>query len=588
MEARVPPLDMTSAAATALLARAHGQAFKHRVEELITNNRLMVVTISGFLTLYGVAAYILVSRGLGFIHRTPLFGPLLTERLVYLLFFFFFVMLVISNATITGMGLFRKKDMEWQVALPLPERSLVLWKTLEGMTLASWGLIVLSAPILLALGQLFHSGPMFYLLGLPALVCLVTISANVSTWALLLLVRFSRRWWWRVVIVAALGVLGLTFQRFWIEVPESVKSTDIMSSLHDVLRHTELCMHPLLPSSWVAESLFAASRGLQSQAVFYVLALLANALFAMTVTARMGASMFYPAWHRVMTAAPESQARTGERAWFRQSGDEARGARWRGLLGLDRPSFALLTKDLRTFVREPAQWGQCLLIFGLLLMYSSNLKRLGYDLQNPFWTLVISHLNLLVCCLALSTLTTRFVFPQFSMEGQRLWILGLSPVPLERVMSLKLRVIAGVLSMLTTLLVVMSSMSLDLPLRRAVYFSGAVILQSYGLTALSLSLGAMLPNFREPNPARVISGFGGTLCLIGSFLYILGSASILAVPDVIAWKASLQKMPLSPWQLVSGEVGALVFVFFLTILFGGIPWWLAKKKTKNLDYLREL
>ncbi|MES2594056.1 MAG: hypothetical protein V4662_01915 [Verrucomicrobiota bacterium] len=548
----------------------------------------MVVTICGFLILYGVAAYVLVSRGLGFIHRTPLFGPLLTERLVYLLFFFFFVMLVISNATITGMGLFRKKDMEWQVALPLPERSLVLWKTLEGMTLASWGLIVLSAPILLALGQLFHSGPMFYLLGLPSLVCLVTISANVSTWALLILVRFARRWWWRVVIGAGLVLLAVTFQRFWIEVPENVKTTDIMASLHDVLRHTEICMHPLLPSSWVAESLFAASRGLHSQAVFYVMALLANALFALVLTARLGASMFYPAWHRVMTAAPEAQAGAGEQAWFRQPQRRARSEMLRKLFGLDRSSFALLAKDARTFLREPTQWGQCLLIFGLLLMYSSNLRRLGYDLQNPFWTLVISHLNLLVCCLALSTLTTRFVFPQFSMEGQRLWIIGLSPIPLERVMSLKLRVIAGVLALLTTLLVVMSSVSLELPLRRALFFSGAVILQSYGLTALSLSLGAMLPNFREPNPARVISGFGGTLCLIGSFLYILGSAAVLALPDVIAWKATVQKTPFTAQQVMTGEIAALVFVFFLTILFGGIPWWLAKKKTKNLDYLREL
>ncbi|GEP45568.1 putative ABC transporter permease subunit [Brevifollis gellanilyticus] len=581
---------MTSAAATVLLARTHGQAFRHRVEELLAKNRLMVATICGFLLLYGVAAYILVSRGLGFIHRTPLFGPLLTERLVYLLFFFFFVMLVISNATITGMGLFRRKDMEWQVALPVPERSLVLWKTLEGMTLASWGLIVLSAPILLALGQLFHSGPMFYLLGLPSLICLVTISANVSTWALLLLVRFARRWWWRVVIGAGLVLLGVTFQRFWVEVPESVRGGDIMTSLHDVLRHTEMCMHPLLPSSWVAESLFAASRGLHSQAVFYVVALLANALFTLVVTARLGHSMFYPAWHRVMTAAPSAQGRKGELAWFKQpqARAKARSEMWGKLLGLDRASFALLAKDARTFLREPTQWGQCVLIFGLLLMYSSNLKRLGYDLQNPFWTLVISHLNLLVCCLALSTLTTRFVFPQFSMEGQRLWILGLSPVPLEKFMALKLRVIAGVLSLLTTLLVVMSGISLELPFRRALFFSGSVIMQSYGLTALSLSLGAMLPNFREPNPARIISGFGGTLCLIGSFLYILGSAAVLALPDVIAWKATVQKTPFTQQQVMTGEIVALLFVFFLTILFGGIPWWVAKKKTKNLDYLREL
>ena len=571
-----------------LLARTHGRAFRHQVEELLTQNRLMVATISGFLLLYSVAAYILVSRGLGFIHKTPLFGPLLTERLVYLLFFFFFVMLVISNATITGMGLFRRKDMEWQVALPLPQRSLVMWKTLEGMMLASWGLIVLSAPILLALGQLFHSGPMFYLLGLPALLCLVTISANVSTWALLLLVRYARPWWWRVVIALAVGLLAVAFQRYWIDAPESGKGADIVASLHDVLRHTEVCMHPMLPSSWVAEALFASSRRLDGQAIFFLLTLLANALFALVITARLAAVMFYPAWHRVMTAAPEAQARAGELAWFRQKSPKAGGDVWRRMLRLDRASHALLTKDVRTFLREPTQWGQCLLIFGMLLMYSSNLRHLGYDLQNPFWTLVISHLNLLVCCLALSTLTTRFVFPQFSMEGQRLWILGLSPLPLERVMSLKLRLIAGVLALLTTLLVVMSSVSLQLPLRRAVFFCGAVILQSYGLTAMALSLGALLPNFREPNPARVISGFGGTLCLIGSFLYILGSAAALALPDAVAWRADLHKMPLTPGEVMQGECAALGFVAFLTIVFGGIPWWLAKKKTKNLDYLRDL
>lgn len=571
-----------------LLARTHGRAFRHQVEELLTQNRLMVATISGFLLLYSVAAYILVSRGLGFIHKTPLFGPLLTERLVYLLFFFFFVMLVISNATITGMGLFRRKDMEWQVALPLPQRSLVMWKTLEGMMLASWGLIVLSAPILLALGQLFHSGPMFYLLGLPALLCLVTISANVSTWALLLLVRYARPWWWRVVIALAVGLLAVAFQRYWIDAPESGKGADIVASLHDVLRHTEVCMHPMLPSSWVAEALFAASRRLDGQAIFFLLTLLANALFALVITARLAAVMFYPAWHRVMTAAPEAQARAGELAWFRQKSPKTGGDVWRRMLRLDRASHALLTKDVRTFLREPTQWGQCLLIFGMLLMYSSNLRHLGYDLQNPFWTLVISHLNLLVCCLALSTLTTRFVFPQFSMEGQRLWILGLSPLPLERVMSLKLRLIAGVLALLTTLLVVMSSVSLQLPLRRAVFFCGAVILQSYGLTAMALSLGALLPNFREPNPARVISGFGGTLCLIGSFLYILGSAAALVLPDAVAWRADLHKMPLTPGVVMQGECAALGFVAFLTIVFGGIPWWLAKKKTKNLDYLRDL
>ena len=497
-------------------------------------------------------------------------------------------MLIISNATITGMGLFRRKDMEWQVALPLPFRSLVVWKTLEGMALASWGLLLLSAPILLALGQLYHGGLSFYLLSIPALLCLVTIAANFSTWMLLLLVRYARRWWWRPLAVIAALILASGLIRLWSVTPDAISGTDLVANLQEVLKHTEICMHPLMPSSWVAEVLFAGGKGLDGQAGFYLLTLLASALFALVVTVRLGAAMFYPAWNRVMSAVPMMQVQASEKAWFRQPQDERKGQAWRWLLRLDRASHAVLIKDVRTFLREPTQWGQCLLIFGLLLMYTSNLRRLGYDLQNPFWTLVISHLNLLVCCLALSTLTTRFVFPQFSMEGQRLWILGLSPLPLVKVLSLKMRLIACVLALLTTLLVVMSSLSLELPLSRAAFFCAAVIMMSYGLTALALALGALLPNFREPNPARVISGFGGTLCLIGSFLFILGSSAALALPDAVAWRANLQKIPLHPSELWLGQVASLAFVALLTLVFGGIPWVMAKKKTKNLDYLKEL
>jgi len=578
---------MTTFTAIRLLATAHRRMLVHRVQEMLERNRLLVVTIAGFLGLYCVAAYVLVSRGLDFINKTPLFGPLLTERLVYVLFFFFFVMLVISNTTITGMGLFRRKDMEWQVALPIPFRSLVIWKTLEGMALASWGLLVLSAPILMALGQLFHSGVVFYLAGVPALLCLVTISANLSTWILLLLVRFARRWWWWPVIAMAAMLIGTALYRFWSFTPDSIKGTDLVANLHEVLKHTEICMHPLMPSSWVAEALFASGRGVKSQAAFFLLVLWANAMMSLVLTAYLGASVFYPAWNRVMYAVPLMQARAYELVWFRQPQSSGTSL-WRWLLRLVRASHAVLIKDVRTFLREPTQWGQCLLIFGLLFMYTSNLRRLGYDLQNSFWTLVISHLNLLVCCLALSTLTTRFVFPQFSMEGQRLWILGLSPLSLVRVLSLKLRLIAGVLALLTTLLVVMSSLSLELPLPRTAFFCAAVIMLSYGLTALALALGALLPNFKEPNPARIISGFGGTLCLIGSFLFILGSSAALAIPDVIAWHADLQKNPLSQGEMLFDQFSALSVVAILTLLFGGVPWILAKKKTKNLDYLKEL
>ena len=44
----------------------------HRVEEMLEKNRLLMATIAGFLGLYCVAAYVLVSRGLEFISKMPL------------------------------------------------------------------------------------------------------------------------------------------------------------------------------------------------------------------------------------------------------------------------------------------------------------------------------------------------------------------------------------------------------------------------------------------------------------------------------------------------------------------------------------
>lgn len=579
---------MTTASATALLAQTHARMLLSRIRQALGSNRLLVLTIAGFLGLYCVAAYVLVTRGLQFILKMPLFGPILMERLVYLLFFFFFVMLIISNATITGMGLFRRKDMDWQVALPLPFSSLVVWKTIEGMLLASWGLLVLSAPILLALERAYKAGFSFYLAGLPALICLVALSANFSTWILLFLVRHARRWWWKVAGLAGIAVLIYAGYQFWTSSPTAKNNGDLVGNLHEVLKHTDVCMHPLLPSTWVAETLFAAGRGIMNQVVFFNLVLLSNALFALAVTIRLGRRMFYPAWNRVMAATPNDQTRISGQAWFRNPVAAQPNPFWLRLLGLNRASYALLVKDVRTFLREPTQWGQTLLIFGLLLMYTANLRRLGYDLDNAFWVIVISHLNLLVCCLALSTLTTRFIFPQFSLEGQRLWIVGLSPVPLHRVLGLKLRLCASVIGLLTTGLVIVSGISLDLPLSRILYFCAAILMMSYGLTALALGLGALVPNFREPNPARVVSGFGGTLCLICSFLYILISSILLALPPAYAWQARTRGAVLSASATTIQDFSALGATAVLTVLFGVVPYWFAKKRTKNLDYLKEL
>src|SRR5262249_44717125 len=46
---------------------------------------------------------------------------------------------------------------------------------------------------------------------------------------------------------------------------------------------------------------------------------------------------------------------------------------------------ALLLKDARTFWRDTTQWGQSVMLFGLLGVYVINLRHFTHQLSNPFW-----------------------------------------------------------------------------------------------------------------------------------------------------------------------------------------------------------
>jgi ABC-2 type transport system permease protein len=560
-------------------ATAQIRALRHLLKVAVSEKSFATAVISLFLMIYAISAHILVGRGLDYVRHVPLLGPILTERMMFLLFFFFFVMLVLSNATITGIGLFRRQETSWLLTLPIPHESLVLWRTVEGLMLSSWGLMLLSAPILAAFASVFGAGWTFYLHSLPAVLCLISIAANISTWLLLIVVNFYRPWWLKVAVSGAIiAAITITVQLGQAQSPK-VASGDVAMNVKQILRHTQLCTHPLLPSSWVAEASIAAAKGLSGQAWFFNAALLSYALVAWLVTAKIAKRFFYPSWNRIWTRSESSGATKRETntlasAAFFLSRTPLRHC-------IHHSTIALIAKDVRTFFREPMQWGQCVLIFSLLLLYTWNLRNLGYTTADPLWSAVISHLNLLVCSLATSTLTTRFIFPQFSLEGQRFWILGMAPVPPTNVLRQKFLLNLIGSAPLTITLVTVSCFSLRLPGHRLFYFTTAMLLLSLGLTSMALALGALLPNFRETNSAKIVSGFGGTLCLVLSFLFIVGGMLIVMMPAI--WeRAPLKTPPMD--QVMAWEHMALLSLSMLTLVFGGVPYWLAKKRIKELAY----
>jgi ABC-2 type transport system permease protein len=59
---------------------------------------------------------------------------------------------------------------------------------------------------------------------------------------------------------------------------------------------------------------------------------------------------------------------------------------------------------------------------------------------------------------------------------------------------------------------------------------GMVAILCLGLSGISVGLGARLPNLRETDPSKIAVGFGGTLNLLVSLVFIFAIVTALAVP----------------------------------------------------------
>lgn len=554
-----------------------------RVRTLRRRSPLLPYVLAGFVLGYLLLGYFLFYEGLRFMFGFPVVGALLSQRILFLIFGFFFVMLVFSNLIIGYSTLFKNRETNWFLTLPIRHADVYRWKFLECLAVSSWALMFLSAPMMAAFGRVNQADLIFY--SQTALIYLpfVAIPAVLGSALVLMLVAvLSKPWAKRAIVILAAGaVLGtLIFVRP--ETGEEMAGRSETHTFENLLRHTRFSLNPFLPSAWMARAVLAWSGGLTREGAFFFGLLLSNALFGALLGFEVASRFFYESWAHAFSHRSE---RSQRKADSRRRSRLVQGI-FERLLNrlprafLDSPRRALILKDWRVFWRDPAQWTQVMIFFGLLTIYVLNLRNVAYDFRSPFWSTMISYLNLTACALTLSTLTTRFVFPQFSLEGRRLWIIGLAPLGLPRVVMQKFWTSFAAATAVTVALMATSGVILKLPPRDIAYFAGTIAVMSGALCGLSVGLGALFPNFKEDNPSKIVSGFGGTLCLVASFIYIVSFITLLAFP------ASL---PFTWSSLSAGDRRAIAAVSTglaagLSAAAIGFPLALARRRVKSMEF----
>jgi ABC-2 type transport system permease protein len=557
-----------------LLLRVNATNSWRRLLAVRNQSRLLTSIIGAFVVGYLALSFWLFYYALKFIAKFPGLGAVLTERLLFVLFAFLFGLLLLSNLVIAYTNLFRNRETAFLMTLPVSRLTIFRWKFIESTLLASWAFLFLIAPLLGACGLVRDVPWHFYVITLLLIGLFIMLPGIIGAWLAILVGRFLDRRIFQIgILVTAVALLALvTF--WWKTNPATDDLLDkrTLEALDQLLAKTRFTMLPFLPSYWLSSAVLQWAEGVFRGATFFALVLLSHTLFFGTIAFTRLGNLFYDT-----ASAVQSRGGAGLKLNFLRAQKNQRpvpGALEKiaaKFSWFDRATLALAVKDLRMFWRDTTQWGQTVMLFGLLGVYIINLRNFTHQLTSPFWINLVAYLNLGACSLNLATVTTRFVFPQFSLEGRRLWIIGMSPLGLERVVKTKYW-LSSALSLVVTLgLITLSCWLLKMTWDRVAFFGAVVAVMTFALNGLAVGLGVLYPNLKEANPSKIVSGFGGTLCLVLSFLYILASVLLLGfgttgLHDRASWAAE----------------SVIVFVL-LSFLIGWMPLKLGVKHLKNFE-----
>jgi ABC-2 type transport system permease protein len=497
------------------------------VRATLTGSRLRMTMIVTCTAIFWAGLFGLFFEGFQFLGTYGALAGDFVEYVFSLFFLSLLVMLFFSTGIVLYAGLFQRREAAFLLTMPATADRVFAFKFAEAVAISSWAFLLLGSPLLVAYGISVGVPWTFFVVFVAYLLAFVLIPGSVGAMAAIAVARFFPRRQKSVLatLVAAALISGIwAIARAW-RTPGEALTPDWLDSL---LGRLSFCQHPLLPSRWMSKGLVEAAKGNWSDGLFYLGVIAAYAGVAYLAAAVVARDLYRSAYSRVQ-GERSSKRRVGG-LWF----DDLFHRVFAFLPG---PIRLLILKDLRTFRRDPTQWSQFLIFFGLLALYFLSIRRIGYDTQNPYWRNLISFLNLGVTALILSTFTSRFIFPMLSLEGRNFWVLGLLPLSRSAILWGKFAFATGISLVSTELLVVLGDLMLRISPMMIGLHMGMVLILCLGLSGISVGLGARLPNLKEPDPSRIASGFGGTLNLLVSLGYIFAIVMAVAVPCFFYFRA---------------------------------------------------
>ena len=487
--------------------KLRSRILRNQVAYLFSKARLRTSLVIGLSVFFWVGLFALFYSGFDFVvARVGAPGAVYHAETVQFVFALFFVslqvMLVFSAGIIFYGGLYSTPETAFLMALPVRDERLVFYRFQEALFFSSWGFFLLSSPMMVAYGLVVEA-PWYYYVYLPfMMISFAYIPCTLGALGCLFLVSQIPQFRKLVVAAVAVLVIGVAYNSIWQSL--DIAGAEILGAswFIETFHRFEFTRGEWLPSTWLSNGMLEAARPRPEvenltdlpwvEAGKYLIVLLSNALLLHLAVLKVGKSFFRKSYSGLN--AQQARVASAKMSLIDIIAEKMMNV-------LSRETRLLIIKDLRLFRRDPVQWSQFLIFFGLLLLYFANLDRFRQhraDVSVLAWVNIVSFLNLAVVGLILSTFTTRFIYPLISLEGRRFWILGRLPVERDTILWGKFLFAAVGSWCPCAVLVLISDYMLDVSLMVVAVHQMICLFLCVGLSAMAVGLGAMMPKLPRP------------------------------------------------------------------------------------------
>ncbi|MCP3899674.1 MAG: hypothetical protein GY707_08190 [Desulfobacteraceae bacterium] len=437
------------------------------------------------------------------------FGSIIIDKLFTFFFLGMGVMLVFSSFITSYSTIFRSEEIPFLLVRPVGYNQITLYKFFESTLLSSWAFIFIIIPYVGAYAAYNKMSVFFAIWTLIFSVPFLIICSAIGSIFIIIFVRFipKSKKVARLVILS-MGLIAAVFL-FINSDPNADKAMEVFD-ISTILPGLNLASYPMLPSFWTSEGIMALTNGQIARGGMFWLLLMLTAGCLLVLINDMGRLLFYNTWISTMEGRSNN-----ERAPILFN--------WLDKIYLPHDIKAMVKKDIRTFFRDPVQWSQVIIFFGLIGLYFINIRNFNYHNIDAMWRNMIAFLNVFCLSMVLSSLGSRFIFPQLSLEGQGFWVIGLSPTSMKRIVLTKFFSSLFAMIIISVSLILISSSMLNVQKDIQIITIVLIVAVSIAICGLSTGLGAIFIDLKQRNPAAIVSGFGGTLNLILSLGFMIVS-----------------------------------------------------------------